>query len=252
MGHEALGEVVAVGKAVTKFNIGDLALAPFSLSCGEPSGKETQRSLTPGACYYCDKGYTSRCTSQILFGTPATPGAQAEYLRVPMADASMFHLPDGIPKELCLLLTDILPTGYSTAMNAARLADDGRVSMEAALQGKVQKKGVCVVIGCGPVGLCAITSATTLFETVFATDLQHSRLESGSKHGAIALPKDQLEKAVLQATEGRGADAVLELVGHESALLTALELIRPYGVISVGGVHARPVNIPGDLLYNKK
>lgn len=102
------------------------------------------------------------------------------------------------------------------------------------------------------VGLCAITSACSLFEKVFATDIAPHRLEAARKHGAIALPKDSLKKAVLEATEGRGADACLEVVGHESALITAMELARPYGVISSCGVHTHAAALPGDMLYGKK
>ena len=100
--------------------------------------------------------------------------------------------------------------------------------------------------------MCAITSATTLFSTVFATDLNAHRLKAAERHGAIALPKPELMAAVLKATDGRGADAVLEVVGHESALHTAMEVARPYGVISSCGVHTRPLTLPGAMLYNKK
>lgn len=102
------------------------------------------------------------------------------------------------------------------------------------------------------VGLCAITSALTMFEKVFATDLAVNRLDAARKHGATAFSKDDLIPALMEATEGRGADAVLELVGHAGALLTAMELARPYGVISVGGVHSQPVTMSGATLYNKK
>ncbi|CAD6576948.1 MAG: hypothetical protein TREMPRED_001826 [Tremellales sp. Tagirdzhanova-0007] len=184
------------------------------------------------------------------------PGAQAEYLRIAMADASLFPMPGGIKKELGLMMCDILPTGYSVAMNAWRLADEDRERGGGggglAGEGKGEgKKGICVVVGCGPVGLCAITSAKTMFEKVFATDLAPHRLVAAEKHGAIALPKAELLVAVSETTNGRGADAVLELVGHEAALLTAIELARPYGVISVGGVHHAPLSLNGGTLYDK-
>lgn len=151
-------------------------------------------------------------------------------------------------------MTDILPTGYSAAMNARRLLDDAIAvpwTLADAEAGKVPRKGVAVVIGCGPVGLCAISSALTLFETVFATDLHASRLALAEKHGATALPLEQLREAVARATDGRGADAVLEVVGHESAVLTGLSLVRPYGALSSVGVHTRPINLDGNALYDK-
>jgi threonine dehydrogenase-like Zn-dependent dehydrogenase len=102
------------------------------------------------------------------------------------------------------------------------------------------------------VGLCAITSALTLFSKVFATDLQPTRLRLAEKHGAIALPLEQLRAALLEATDGRGADAVLEVVGHPGALTTSMDLVRPFGVISSCGVHSMPITMDGDLLYSKK
>lgn len=102
------------------------------------------------------------------------------------------------------------------------------------------------------VGLCAISSAKSLFAQVFATDPQPARLELARKHGATALPLDELRPAILKATDGRGADAVLEVVGVEPALRTAMELIRPYGVVSSCGVHGGDRRIEGDLLYGKK
>ena len=115
--------------------------------------------MGPGKCFYCDRAYTSRCAQQILLGSPGMPGAQAEYLRVAMADASLFHMPGGMRKELGLMMCDILPTGYSVAMNARRLADEDQRPGDArggagggARAGAGRgKSGVCVVVGCGPV-----------------------------------------------------------------------------------------------------
>lgn len=235
MGHEVIGTIVETGSAVRNFHRGDIVMAPFSVSCG--------------ACWYCDSGYTSRCEQN-----KCLTGGQAEYFRMPLADATLFAFPPELPEEVALLMTDILPTGYSAAMNARRLLDDPLVepwTLKDAEQGKVAKKGVAVVVGCGPVGLCAISSACSLFERVFATDLHEPRLALAEKHGATALPLSQLKEAVLAATNGRGADAVLEVVGHESAVLDALSLVRPYGAVSSVGVHTRNITIDGNILYDK-
>lgn len=98
----------------------------------------------PGSCYFCKLGYTSRCEQAQCIGGPGINGAQAEYLRVPLGDSTLLHLDPSLPEELMLLMTDILPTGYSVAKNAKRLVDEDR-------DGSAGKKGVCVVIGCGPV-----------------------------------------------------------------------------------------------------
>lgn len=167
----------------------------------------------------------------------------------------LFPFPTDLPEDVALLMTDILPTGYSCAMNARRLLDDDMDapwSLASIAEGTVPLKGIAVVIGCGPVGLCAISSAKTLFETVFATDLNEARLEAAERHGAMALPGDKLLDAVLKATDGRGADAVLEVVGHAGAVNDAFKYVRPYGAISSVGVHSAPVTLDGDAdLYGK-
>ena len=212
-------------------------------------------------------GFTSRCDKSISLGCPGTEGAQAEYIRIPLADSSLFHVEKDstIPQDLMLIMTDILPTGYSAAYNARKLLGDDWAAAGADASGK---KGVCVVMGCGPVsyldvfltittlisqvGLCAITSATTMFSKVFATDLQPSRLAFAERHGATALPLAELKKAISEATGGRGADAVLEVVGVEGAVRTGMELVRPYGVLSSVGVHGAERKLDGDMLYGKK
>jgi threonine dehydrogenase-like Zn-dependent dehydrogenase len=243
IGHEAIGEIVAVGEGVKKWKLGDRVCVPFSTSCGQ--------------CFYCKQGYTSRCSGGgTLLGTSATAGAQAQYVRIPEAEASLLSAPEDIQPELLLLMADILPTGYYTAYNARHALDDWQVDVKNFKQGTAQqpegKRGVAVVIGCGPVGLCAISSAVTMFEKVFATDIAEHRLEAARKHGAVALTGDALKQAILEATEGRGADAALEVVGHQGAIDTAVDLVRPFGVISSCGVHTHDVTIPGSALYGKK
>ena len=142
-------------------------------------------------------------------------------------------------------MADILPTGYAAAFGALLMLDAGKDE-------PTSDSRVCVVVGCGPVGLCAITSALTMFDTVYATDLVLPRLVAANRHGATALPVSELQAAIMQVTDGRGADAVIEAVGNSAALITACELARPCGVVSSCGVHTRPINISGDLLYSKK
>lgn len=91
-----------------------------------------------------------------------------------------------------------------------------------------------------------------MFEKVFATDLAEHRLKAAEKHGAIALKTADLKAAVLEATGGRGADAALEVVGHQGALDTAIDVVRPFAVISSCGLHTHDVKLPGLVLYGKK
>lgn len=91
-----------------------------------------------------------------------------------------------------------------------------------------------------------------MFEKVFATDLSPQRLKMATTHGATALPMEELEAAVLKATENRGADAVLEVVGVPAALQSAMKLVRPFGIISSCGLHTHMTELPGATLYGKK
>lgn len=142
IGHEAIGEVVAVGEGVKRWKLGDKVCVPFSTSCGK--------------CFYCKQGYTARCTGGgALLGTAATAGAQAQYVRIPEAEACLLPTADDIKPELLLLMADILPTGYYAAYNARHALDDGQVEPNKFVQGTISqpqgKRGVAVVIGCGPV-----------------------------------------------------------------------------------------------------
>lgn len=181
-------------------------------------------------------------------------GCQAEYVRIPQADSFVFAQPEDIPEATLLLMADILPTGYFVAAGAKRLMLEGEGR---AISGKLTdlektKEGVCVIVGCGPVGLCAISSAVNMFEKVFATDLAEHRMEAARKHGAIALPAGELDEAIKAATEGRGADAACEVVGHSDALARAIELVRPYGAVSSCGVHSADFTTSARGLYQKK
>lgn len=91
-----------------------------------------------------------------------------------------------------------------------------------------------------------------MFTTIFATDPSPTRRALAEKHGAIALPLEELGPAILKATEGRGADAAMELVGNGAALQTAIDLVRPFGAVCSVGVHIKPLTLSGDELYSKK
>ncbi|EIW70986.1 hypothetical protein TREMEDRAFT_28125 [Tremella mesenterica DSM 1558] len=233
LGHEIVGEIIEVGKGVKNFKIGDIVAAPFHCCCG--------------ICWYCSRGYFSRCTKAQCYGGPDLDGCQAEYFRQPLADSTLFPVPPDVKEEHMLLLSDVLSTGYACAYYGKRLLDEDREGEHIGV-----KDGVAVVIGCGPVGLCAISSALTLFSTVYACDLNPDRLLLAEKHGAKAFSLDQIKQALLEGTDGRGADAALEVVGNENALNLALDLIRPFGSVSVIGQHIKPVTLSGEVLYGKK
>ncbi len=213
MGHEFLGEVVETGSAVKSFRSGDIVFSPFTTNCGR--------------CFYCRQGLTCRCLEGQLFGwvegDAGLHGAQAELVRVPLADSTLLALPPEVTPEEALLLGDILSTGFYCADMA-----------------EVNPGGVYAVLGCGPVGLMAIAGVIERgANKVFALDSVPQRLNLARDFGAF--PVDYQNDAPLdllrEHTEGRGADAVLEVVGSPAATRLAFDLVRPGGIVSAVGVH---------------
>lgn len=212
MGHEFAGEIVEVGKDTRAVQKGDMVMSPFTTSCGQ--------------CYYCRIGLTSRCTFSQLFGwvekEKGLQGGQAEYVRVPLADSTLKKIPEGISVEEGLLLGDVLSTGFFCAQQA-----------------EIKGPGVYAVIGCGPVGLMTILGARSLgAERVFAIDSVPDRLKKAREFGAEAIDtgRETAIDLVREASDGRGADAVMEAVGSHSAVRLAIEMVRPGGIISSVGV----------------
>ncbi len=259
MGHETMGEVVAVGKDNTKLKVGDRVVVPFTISCGE--------------CDYCRRGLFSVCersnpngaeqAKQIGYPTAGLygythmyggfPGGQAEYLRVPYADVGPIVVPNGLTDDQVLFLSDIFPTGWMAAENA-----------------NIQPGQTVLVFGCGPVGQFAIRSAFMMgAERVIAVDQVEERLRLAEAGGAetidFAAVAGELQDEIMAMTNGVGPDAVIEAVGLEShgsggmlekvqetvvakmerpyALNQAILACRPGGTISLPGVFVGPVPV---------
>ncbi|MBX3418126.1 MAG: alcohol dehydrogenase catalytic domain-containing protein [Pirellulaceae bacterium] len=211
MGHEFVGEVVEIGSSVKSITIGQRVFAPFSTSCGR--------------CFYCQIGLTSRCVSGQLFGWRQNGrglhGGQAEYVRVPLAEGTLKPIPNGLSAASALLLGDNFSTGYFCAEMAG-----------------VRSGGTYAVIGCGTVGLMAIIAARSMQAShVVAIDTVAERREHAEKLGAISATPESAEQVMAKFSDGRGADAVLELVGLPAAQKLAYQLIRPGGTMSVIGCH---------------
>jgi threonine dehydrogenase-like Zn-dependent dehydrogenase len=228
-GHEFVGTVHKMGSSITTFTIGQRVMSPFTCSCAN--------------CFYCCRGLTARCEHSQVFGwkenNKGLHGAQAQFIRIPLAESTLLPLPDPISDEIGLLLGDILSTGYFCAENA-------EIN---------HSTDVVAVVGCGPVGLLAVAAARYLgAKTVIALDAIPDRLAVAQKiyH---ALPINisttaDVVKEVQNLTQGRGADCVLELVGLPAAFKLACDLVRPGGIVSVAGCHAEAV-APMQLVYNK-
>ncbi|HKQ59752.1 MAG TPA: alcohol dehydrogenase family protein [Candidatus Polarisedimenticolaceae bacterium] len=213
MGHEFVGRVVEAGTAARGLARGDLVVSPFTTCCG--------------SCFYCRSGLTARCRAGQLFGFrregSGLHGAQARYVRVPLAETTLVRLPADLRPDAGLLLGDVLATGHFCARNA-----------------EVGPHGCYAIVGCGPVGLMAIVAARALgAERLFAIDSVPERLALAERWGArpLRVDREDVHAAIAEATEGRGADAVLELVGSLGAARLAYDLVRPGGTLSVVGVH---------------
>jgi alcohol dehydrogenase len=220
LGHEAVGTVTAVGEAVKAFAVGDRVLVPAVTKCGR--------------CEYCQRGMPSHCQTVggigWIFGH-LIDGTQAELVRVPYADTSLYAVPDAVTNEQAIFLADSLPTGYEVGV----------------LAGGVRPGDTVAVVGAGAVGLSAIlTTGLWGASKVVAIDSNKFRLDKALEFGATdvveAGPNAVAEVTAL--TDGLGVDVSIEAVGYPETLLTAAALVRPGGTIANIGVHGAPVELP--------
>lgn len=231
MGHEFTGTVAETGSSITTVKKGDKIVSPFTVSCGK--------------CFYCESGCSSRCEKSLLFGSTPLDGGQAGYVRIPLADSTVMKAPEGIEDVKLCLMADIWPTGYFAAANAFQGIEAERI-----------RNSTVVVIGCGPVGLCALINALDYKpKHLLAVDGVQSRLDLARSFGAepwnFQTEKEGLDRRVKELTDGRGADTVIEVVGLSAALQTAFDLLRPWGNISSVGVHNGEIPWTGNQAYGK-
>jgi len=216
VGHEGIGEVVEVGKAVTRHRVGDRVLMAGGVGCGR--------------CPQCLRGAFQLCESKMVmpYGfSPMLNGMQAEYALVKQADLSALTIPEGVTDEQALLLTDSLATGFMGAEKAC-----------------VRPGSVVAVIGMGPVGKMALESALALgAERVYAIEPSAFRREKAEASGAIALTPEAAADRIFSETRGLGVDATIEAVGKEASLKHAIQLTRAGGNLAVLGLIERGMQI---------
>ena len=225
LGHEAVGIVQEVGESVTTIKPGDRVLVSCISSCGR--------------CRYCRDGRYGQCLGGggWILGH-LVDGTQAEYVRAPFADTSLYPLPDAISNESALLLADIFPTSYEVGV----------------LNGKVTPGDTVVVVGAGPVGLAAIVTAKFFSPSkIVVIDKAASRLDAARSFGAdVAIsPDDDPVTKVLALTGGLGADVAIEAVGVPATFELCTELVRPGGRVANVGVHGSPVTLHLESLWIK-
>ena len=227
IGHEFIGVVEEVGKAVRTMAKGALVVAPFKFS--------------DGTCAHCRAGWTSNCVSGAPFGTDGIDGGQGEAVRVPFADGTLVKVPgsghsDETMRSL-LTLSDVMATGH-----------------HAAVSGSVRPGNVVAVIGDGAVGLCAVIAARRLNATrIIALSRHAARQALARTFGAtdiIAERGDAAIQAILQMTDGVGVDAALECVGTAQSFATAFAITRPGSMVGFVGV-PHGVEVPIDTMFGR-
>ena len=225
LGHEGVGTVVETGTAVAGVRVGDRVLISCISSCGR--------------CAYCREGRYGQCRNGggWILGH-LIDGTQAEYVRVPFADTSTYRLPDAVSDEAALLLADILPTAYEVGV----------------LAGKVSPGKSVAVVGAGPIGLAAITTAK-LFSPgqIIAIDKDPARLDAAKSFGAdlVFAPGESCVDEVLEATDDLGVDVAVEAVGIPETFELCTKLVRPGGHVANIGVHGRPAVLHLEYLWIK-
>jgi threonine dehydrogenase-like Zn-dependent dehydrogenase len=227
LGHEFVGVVQDAGDSVGGLRSGQ---------------RVVNTSMTSdGTCTNCRAGRPTQCSSRALFGYsgvyPRLDGGQADHVLVPRADRCLFPVPDQVSDEDAVFVADILPTGFLAVQRASVGIGD-----------------VVAVLGCGPVGLMAVLCAVGPARRVIAVDGVPARRRLAESLGASAVAPADAAQKIAEAIGGFfGADAVIEASGAPAALASALELVRPQGVISVVGAHFEPdFPLNNALMFDKE
>jgi alcohol dehydrogenase len=225
LGHEGVGIVDTVGVAVTAFKPGDRVLISCITACGK--------------CEYCRKLMFSHCTTGGWILGNKIDGTQAEFVRIPHADTSLYPIPQGADEEALVMLSDILPTGFECGV----------------LNGKVQPGNTVAIVGSGPVGLAALLTAQFFSPAeIIMVDLDDKRLAIAKRFGATATVNsgDGHEvEAILKLTGGRGVDTAIEAVGIPATFELCEKIVAPGGTIANIGVHGTKVDLHLENLWDR-
>jgi alcohol dehydrogenase len=225
LGHEGVGIVETVGASVTAFKSGDRVLISCVSSCGR--------------CVYCRRQMYSHCTTGGWILGNTIDGTQAEFVRIPHANSSMYPIAAGADEEALVMLSDILPTGFECGV----------------LNGKVAPGSTVAIVGAGPIGLATLLTAQFYSPAeIIMIDLDDNRLEVAKRFGATATINSadgNAEDTIMKMTGGRGVDTAIEAVGIPATFGLCQLIIAPGGVIANIGVHGTKVDLHLEMLWDR-
>jgi alcohol dehydrogenase len=225
LGHEGVGVIDSVGAGVTTFRPGDRVLISCISACSK--------------CDYCRRGMYSHCATGGWILGNTIDGTQAEYVRTPHAETSLYSIPPGADEEALVMLSDILPTSFECGV----------------LNGKVEPGSTVAIVGAGPIGLAALLTAQFYSPAeIILIDLDENRLEVARRFGATGTVNSNDGKAVEKVkalTAGRGVDTAIEAVGIPATFLLCQDLVAPGGIIANIGVHGTKVDLHLERLWSQ-
>ncbi|MEO9129810.1 MAG: zinc-dependent alcohol dehydrogenase family protein [Sphingomonas sp.] len=225
LGHEGVGTIDSIGAGVTTFKIGDRVLISCISSCGK--------------CEYCRRGMYSHCTTGGWILGNEIDGTQAEYVRIPHAETSLYPIPAGADEDAMVMLSDILPTGFECGV----------------LNGKVAPGSTVAIVGSGPIGLAALLTAQLYSPAeIIVIDLDDNRLAIARKFGATQTVNSSDGKAaakVKELTGGRGVDTAIEAAGIPATFELCEQIVDPGGIIANIGVHGQKVDLHLETLWSQ-
>ena len=218
LGHEGIGVVESVGDNVRNFKVGDKVIVSCVTACG--------------SCPYCKKSLYAHCDDGGWILGHLIDGTQAEYVHIPHADNSLYHIPASITDDAAVMISDILPTGFEIGV----------------LNGQVQPGDTVAIVGSGPIGLSALLTAQFYSPArIIMIDLDDNRLEASRKFGAtdVVNSKDHEAaiKKVYELTDGMGVDVAIEAVGLPQTFDICQKVITKGGHVANVGVHGKPVEL---------
>jgi len=224
LGHEGVGIIDSVGAGVATFKPGDRVLISCISSCGR--------------CGPCRERMYSHCTTGGWILGNTIDGTQAEFVRIPYADTSLYPIPPGADEEALVMLSDILPTGFECGV----------------LNGKVQVGSTVAIVGSGPIGLAALLTAQFYSPAeIIMVDLDDNRLEVARRFGATATvnsAKGDAAQQVMDLTGGRGGDTVIEAVGIPATFKICQDVVAAGGTVANVGVHGCKVDLELERLWS--